>query len=136
MSSKGSSTESFKSTTQTDVKDGIGIFNGKISNWKRSKRKFEAGLAQLKNENGIPLSYVIRDDGEREAAITAGGFAAQLYEAPMSGPTFLQDNFRVYQTLIQWTSGGTAETYVDSYQSTQHGRHVWLALVNSYIRRS
>lgn len=132
LSRKGSSSVSFKSTTQTDVKDGIGTFNGKISNWKRSKRKFEAGLAQLKNENGIPLSYVIRDDGEREAAITAGGFAAQLYEAPMSGPTFLQDNFRVYQTLIQWTSGGTAETYVDSYQSTQHGRHVWLAMVNTY----
>jgi hypothetical protein len=132
LSRKGSSTVSFKSSTQTDVKDGIGTFNGKISNWKRSKRKFEAGLAQLKNENGIPLSYVIRDDEEREAAIAAGGFAAQLYEAPMSGPTFLQDNFRVYQNLIQWTSGGTAETYVDTYQSTQHGRNVWLALINTY----
>jgi hypothetical protein len=75
---------------------------------------------------------MIRDDGEREAAVAAGGFAAQLYEAPMSGPTFLQDIFRVYQNLIQWTSGGTAETYVDTYQSTQHGRNVWLALMNTY----
>ena len=83
LSRKGSSTVSFKSSTQSDVKDGIGTFNGKISNWKRSKRKFEAGLAQLKNENGIPLSYITRDDGEREAAVAAGGFAAQLYEAPM-----------------------------------------------------
>ena len=132
LSRKGSATVSFKSSTQTDVKDGIGTFNGKINTWKRAKRKFEAGLVQLKNENGIPLSYVIRDDEERDAAIAAGGLAAQLYDAPMSGPTFLQDNYRLYQNIIQWTSGGTAETYVDAFQSTQHGRNVWLALINTY----
>lgn len=134
LSRKGSTTVSFKSSTrQADVKDGIGTFNGnKINNWKRAKRKFKADMAQVKNEYGIPLSYVIRDDEEREAALLAGGFAAQLFDAPMSGPTFLQDNFRVYQNLIQCASGGTAETYVDSYQSTQHGRNAWLALINTY----
>ena len=129
---KGGVGVSFKATTQPDVKDGIGTFNGKISTWKRAKRKFEAGLAQLKNENGIPLAYVIRDDAERAAAIAAGGFGMQVFDAPLSGPTFLQDDYRVYQSLVQWTSGGTAETYVDAYQSTQHGRNVWLALIGAY----
>ena len=133
ISRKGGAAVTFKSSVQADVKDGIGTFNGKISNWKRAKRKFEAGLAQFKNENRILLSYVIRDDTERDAAIAAGGFAAQLYDAPMTGPTFLQeDNFRLYQVLIQWTSGGTAETYVDSYQATQHGRNVWMAMISTY----
>ena len=48
------------------------------------------------------------------------------------GLPFMADNFRVYQLLIQWTSGGTAETYVDRYQSTQHGRQVWLSLLGTY----
>ena len=47
-------------TSSADTKDGIGSFTGKIPVWKRAKRKFEAGLAQFKNEQGIPLSYVIR----------------------------------------------------------------------------
>ena len=132
LSRKGGVGVTFKASTQPDVKDGIGTFNGKISTWKRAKRKFEAGLAQLKNENGIPLAYVIRDDAERDTAIVAGGFGMQIYDAPLSGPTFLQDNYRVYQSLVQWTSGGTAETYVDAYQSTQHGRNVWLALIGTY----
>ena len=55
-----------------------------------------------------------------------------MYDAPLSRPTFLQDNYRVYQSLIQWTSGGTAETYVDTYTCTQHGRDVWLALIATY----
>ena len=132
LSRKGGASVTWKSSVQSDVKDGIGTFNGKIHNWKRAKRKFEAGLAQFKNENGIPISYVIRDDTERANAVAAGGFAAQLYDAAMSGPTFLVDNYRVYQLLIQWTSGGTAETYVDTFQSTQHGRNVWLALIGTY----
>lgn len=111
-----------KSTgSTTDTKDGIGMFNGKIGTWKRAKRKFEAGLAQFKNENGVPLSYMIRDDFERAATVESGAYAATLYDPPFIGPTFVADNFRVYQNLIPWTSGGTAETYVDRYQATQHG---------------
>ena len=132
LSRKGGASVTWKSTVQADIKDEIVTFNGKISTWKRAKRKFEAGLTQFKNENGIPISYVICDDTERAGAVAAGGFAAQLYDAPMVGPTFLQDNFRVYQLLVQWTSGGAAETYVDSFQSTQHGRNVWLALIGTY----
>ena len=121
-----------KAASSADTKDGIGSFNGKLGTWKRAKRKFEAGLAQFKNENGVPLSYVIRDDSERDATVATGGYAATLYDPPFIGPTFVADNFRVYQLLIQWTSGGTAETYVDRYQSTQHGRQVWLSLVGTY----
>ena len=76
----------FKSSIQADVKDGIGTFNGKISTWKRAKRKFEAGLAPFKNENGILLSYIIRDNSEKEAAVAAGRCAAQLYDAPIVWP--------------------------------------------------
>lgn len=119
-------------STSADTKDGIGTFNGKINTWKRAKRKFEAGLAQFKNENGVPLSYIIRDESERTTTINAGGYAATLYDAPFIGPTFVADNFRVYQLLIQWTSGGTAETYVDRFQSTQHGRQVWQSLIETY----
>jgi len=119
-------------STSADTKDGIGTFNGKINTWKRAKRKFEAGLAQFKNENGVPHSYIIRDESERIATINAGGYAATLYDAPFIGPTFVADNFRVYQLLIQWTSGGTAETYVDRFQSTQHGRQVWQSLIETY----
>jgi hypothetical protein len=40
-------------STSANTKDGIGTFNGKINTRKRAKRKFEAGLAQFKNENGV-----------------------------------------------------------------------------------
>ena len=109
-------------SSHADTKDGIGTFNGKIGTWKRAKRKFEAGLAQFKKENGVPLSYIIRDESELETTTNAGGYAATLFDPSFIGPTFVADNFRVYQLLIQWTSGGTVETYVDRFQSTQHGR--------------
>jgi hypothetical protein len=105
-------------STSANTKDGIGTFNGKINTWKRAKRTFEAGLAQFKNENGVPLSYIIRDESERTETTTAGGYAAILFEPRFTGPTFVAYNFRVYQLLIQWTSGGTAETYEDRFQST------------------
>ncbi len=83
--------------TSANTKDGIGTFNGKINTWNRTKRKFEVGLAQFKKENGVPLSYIIRDESERTEPITAGGYAATLFDPPFIGPTFVADNFRVYQ---------------------------------------
>ena len=73
-----------------------------------------------------------RDEADRAQTVAAGGYAANLFRPPFSGPTYVADNFRVYQLLIQWTSGGTAETYVDRHQATQDGRNVWLSLLDIY----
>jgi hypothetical protein len=33
--------------------------------------------------------------------------------------------------LVTWTSGGTAETYVDCYQRTSDGRAAWTRLLQA-----
>jgi hypothetical protein len=89
-----------------------------------------AYLNQIKNDNGVPLYYVIRDPNlENQYCNDNGEIGKKIYEAPFQGRVYFQDAFRVLQILRQWTSGGTADTFVDNNNDVQEA---WTQLIRNY----
>ncbi len=54
---------------------------------------------------------------------------ALIQNAPLHGNVFNSDNYDLFQILTTWTSGGTAESYVDHFKRDSNGRHAWLRLL-------
>jgi asparagine N-glycosylation enzyme membrane subunit Stt3 len=87
-------------------------------------------LNQVKNEVGIPIYYVIGDP-EQEDRYRAdnGELGRRIYDAPFRGRMYETDAFQVLQIIRQWTSGGTAETFVDNNNDVQD---TWTKLICNY----
>jgi hypothetical protein len=114
----------------TATREKLSTFNGKRENWGRAKRELIAYLNQIKNDNGVPLYYVIRDpDLEDQYRNDNGEIGRKIYEAPFMGRIYSQDAFKVLQILRQWTSGGTADTFVDNNNDVQVA---WSQLLRNY----
>lgn len=114
----------------TTTKEKLTLFNGKRENWLRAKRELTAHLNQIKNEQGVPIYYVIRDpDQEDKYREDNGDIGKIIYEAPFKGRIYANDSFQVLQILRQWTSGGTAETFVDNNNDVQDA---WAHLIRNY----
>jgi hypothetical protein len=126
---------SVKTTAQqvdksTVSKEKLSTFNGKRENWLKAKRELTAYLNQIKNEMGVPIYYVVRDpDQEEKYREDNGEIGKKIYEAPFRGRVYETDAFQVLQILRQWTSGGTAETFVDNNNDVQDA---WAQLVRNY----
>jgi hypothetical protein len=114
----------------TTTKEKLTTFNGKRDNWLKAKRELTAYLNQIKNTQGIPIYYVIRDPEEEERYRESNGeIGKKIYEAPFKGRIYENDAFQVLQILRQWTSGGTAETFVDNNNDVQDA---WAQLTTNY----
>jgi hypothetical protein len=83
----------------------------------------------LTNADGVPLSYVIRDETRRMEMINLGGIFALTFEVPIEGKTFDRDTHAVHLILKRHTVGGTAETYFTQFEGD--GRDVYLALATA-----
>jgi hypothetical protein len=76
------------------------------------------------------LYYVIRDpEEEQKYREDNGDIGRRIYEAPFEGRIYMQDAFKVLQVLRQWTTGGTADTFVDSNNNIQDA---WAQLLQNY----
>lgn len=90
-------------------------FDGKQQNWMTAKNRFVAKLNQMKNGEGLPLYYVIREsDQEDEYRTQHGEMGNRVYDAPLQGNVYKRDAFRVLQMLREWTAQGTASTYCEN----------------------
>jgi hypothetical protein len=119
-----------KSDTPATTKEKLRTFNGKHENWLNSKRELTAYLNQITNTDGVPIYYVIRDlENEEEYRNSNGELGNRIYDAPFRGQTYDEDAFKVLQILCLWTSGGTAETFVDNSNNVQDA---WAQLISSY----
>jgi hypothetical protein len=65
----------------------------------------------LTRADGVPLSYIIRDETRGMGMINIGGIFALTFEVPIEGNTFDRGNHTVHLILKRHTVGGTAETY-------------------------
>eukprot|EP00590_Aulacoseira_subarctica_P008036 CAMPEP_0172430552 /NCGR_PEP_ID=MMETSP1064-20121228/54927_1 /TAXON_ID=202472 /ORGANISM="Aulacoseira subarctica , Strain CCAP 1002/5" /LENGTH=241 /DNA_ID=CAMNT_0013176685 /DNA_START=3 /DNA_END=725 /DNA_ORIENTATION=- len=122
-----------KRTSQKDVKQPEKI-SGRVKSWKAWKAEFESFLAQINGADGVPLSYIIRDDDEiteDEYALMEGQMR-RIYDAPLQGDYYERDNFQVFQKLRSLLTGGLAETYLSDYEKTGDGREAWQALLTAF----
>ena len=124
---KSTSSTSERSTT---TKTKLATFTGKREQWIKAKRELTAHLNQVKNTNGIPIYYVIRDPEQEEKYRNENGeIGRRIYDTPHYGTVYSTDAFQVLQILREWTSGGSAETY--TYTSND-ANEVWQLLIAHY----
>jgi hypothetical protein len=100
---------------QSDLK-APSIYTGNDRDWHNWNTEIQSYLGVLTNADGLPMSYVIRDETRRQEMISLGGIFALTFEVPIEGKTFDRDNHAVDLILKLHTVGGTAETYVTKYK--------------------
>jgi hypothetical protein len=105
------------------------VYSGSDRDWHTWNTELQSYLGVLTNANGVPLSYVIRDETRRMEIIDLGGTFALTFEVPIEGNTFDQDNHAVHLILKRHTVGGTAETYFTQFE--RNGRGAYLALATA-----
>ena len=76
------------------------------------------------------MSYIIYIADDQDFTITDN--APELLQCVTTmeqhGEHWEADNLEIYNILSIWTTGGNAETYVDSFQQQCDGRGAWLSL--------
>jgi hypothetical protein len=107
---------------QSDLKPPS-VYSGSDRDW-NTELKYYLGV--LTNDDGVPLSYVIRDETRQMEMINLGGIFALTFEVPIEGNIFDCDNHAVHLILKRHTVGGTVETYVTQFEG--NGRDAYLTL--------
>ena len=76
------------------------------------------------------MSYIIyiADDQDFTIADNAPELLQCVTTMEQHGEHWEADNIEIYNILAIWTTGGNAETYVDSFQQQCDGRGAWLSL--------
>ena len=83
-----------------DSKEKLEKFNGKAQNWDNSNRALVAHLNLMKNEDGVPLYYVIIDlsvKGQYQRDI--GVIGSKIYDAVTMGEKYQNDSFNALNIL-------------------------------------
>ena len=103
----------------------------KPKNWKTWAKQFDLYLSNHKGAQFCPLDYIIRP--EVTAAHThANPREAALYQYPLTGPHFREDNMQVFRMLSDLVSGTEGESWINQFNRAQHGRNAWLAFRTHY----
>ena len=103
----------------------------KTKNWKTWAKQFDIYLSNHKGAQFCPLDYVIRPTVPAGFVHTNPREAA-LYQYPLTGLHFREDNMQVYRMLSDLVSGTEAKSWINEFNRAQDGRNAWLALQNHY----
>ncbi|MGH3055601.1 MAG: hypothetical protein ACRDL7_11555, partial [Gaiellaceae bacterium] len=106
-------------------------FNGKQKDWLSFSRAFRAYLGTMSNQNGVPMTYVIRTAADADASEDDDGHVAFLIKnAPLLGDVYDMDNYKTYQLLTGFLIKGTGYVQIENYKAD--GRGAWQALMAFY----
>ena len=98
---------------------------------------FETGteecLSVIQSHNGVPLSYLLRDDTCRPILTVASDRDTKIFwHALFTGTAFTHDNKRVWTYLAQRCNKTPAWSHIKMSQAAKDGRRAWLALSYFY----
>ena len=102
-------------------------------NWPIWISALENYLSTLQGADGVPLSYVIREEAEPmdEAEVQEEGldFMAECVAcAPLNGPHFEADKRQVHQIILSFTQGESAADWIKDIKKKADGRQDVIAL--------
>jgi hypothetical protein len=102
--------------------------------WVAFDRSLRNNLSTMEGQGGVSLDYIIRsDDAPDYSSEEDGDFdGLTVLCAPLSGPAFDADSNKVYQLLLGYVQGGTADNWVRKGAKTRNGRVAYLALKAHY----
>ena len=98
---------------------------------------FETGteecLSVIQSHNGVPLSYLLRDDTRRPTlTVTSDRDTKIFWHAPLTGTAFIHDNKRTWTYLAARCNDTPAWSHIKMFQRAKDGRRAWLALSAFY----
>ena len=98
---------------------------------------FETGteecLSMIQSHNGVPLSYLLRDDTRCPILTVVSDRDTKIFwHAPFTGTAFTHDNKRVWTYLAARCNSTHAWSHIKMFQRAKDGRRAWLALSSFY----
>ena len=97
--------------------------------WPEWEKAFVNYLSVIPGVNGVPLSYIVREEAEPEEGITYETFNERLgARAPLDGQYYLADSRRVHNLLTGYLQGEQSESWIRSIARYQDGRCDMIAL--------
>ena len=101
--------------------------------WTEWEPKFSNYLSTLMGMNGIPLSYVIRDNDAPDRIGPHTSFTEECIScAPLTGVAYESDRSSVHQSLVSFTTGQPSEHWIKSVNRYKDGRRSMTALRNHF----
>ena len=97
--------------------------------WIDWAEKLETMLSAMPGANGVPLSYVIRDNEEADRNEDDMNFVQKTIAcAPLDGPVFEADARKVHQLILGFVQGENADQWLKPHLKQENGRTDMIAL--------
>jgi len=91
--------------------------------WTDWEPKFANYLSTILGINGIPLSYVIRENDGPDITGPHANFSEEcVARAPLSGVAYEADRSTVHQALVTFTTGQPSENWIKGTNRAKNGR--------------
>ena len=100
--------------------------------WTEWSNHFTTYLSHTKGVQYAPLDYVIRTEPPPTAPANMNQRERALYQFPLNGRHFIDDNNTKYPLLCDLLIGTPGYVWVEQYDRSQNGRDTWMALVEHY----
>ena len=101
--------------------------------WKQWEEKFVNYCRCRIGANGIPLSYVIRENDDPNTTGEFNDFVTQTIEcAPLSGEYYKADSLTVFNMIVSFTTGQPSGDWIKSTIRYSNGRRSMQALRNHF----
>lgn len=101
--------------------------------WKSWEEKFVNYCKSQIGANGIPLSYVIREDDEPDTSGKYGDFITKtIHCAPLEGEFYEADRMTVFNFLVSFTADQPSGDWIKSTLKHNDGRRSMKALRNHF----
>ena len=109
-----------------EASPGALVSENKWTDW---EPKFVNYLSTMIGMNGVPLSYVIRENDAPDRTSTFPDFSEECIAcAPLTGVGFQADNKTVHQSIVAFTTGQTSEDWISPVLKDKSGRKSMQAL--------
>lgn len=105
----------------------------KDTKWEEWQPTFVNYLRTISGRNGVPLSYVIRDNEDPDPTPNPSFLDDYVAMAPLRGAAYTEDAGVVHTLLASFISGNeTAEAKVQAYLDNRDGRMDYLSIKEHY----
>ena len=84
--------------------------------WKDWSDQFDVYLSHHKGAQFAPLDYIIRPEPLAARHIHQTECEANLYQYPLAGAHFREDNMTVFRMLSELVSGTPGDTWIHGYK--------------------
>ena len=97
--------------------------------WEDWSPSFVNYVRAIPGRDGIPLKYIIRENGTPDPTPQADFLDEYVNNAPLTGPSYASDAAEVHTFIVNFIIGNTeAESVIKVHEDERDGRLDWLAL--------